>query len=225
MKRKNETHDVKAEDITVVLGAEDLSKSFERGRVTVGVKSIHVHPDWNIYSDSYDGDIALLVLETEVQFGAKVQPICLSTPQSPSAQLNEGILIGYQKTEGVNKANKLTLKFKGYHSCIKQNENLLSYLSARTFCAGSGDEGDDFDAGSGSGLYVFYNNRFYLRGTTSASLLHKKLDSVSTYGIFADTLEYCGWIQSGGLNKYAQCSENGKFLKFLFLFSYSIILF
>jgi len=214
LKGKGEAHDVKAEDITVVLGAEDLSKSFEKGRVPVGVKSIKVHPDWNIYSDSYDGDIALLVLEAEVQFSATVQPICLSTPQSLSAHVNKGILIGFQKTEGVNKANKLTLPIKGYHSCIKQNDNLQSYLSARTFCAGSGDEEDDFDAGSGSGLYVFYNDRFYLRGTTSASLLHKKLDSVRTYGVFVDTTEYCGWIQSGGLDKYAQCTENGKFLNF-----------
>ena len=82
-----------------MLGAYDLLKTSEKGRVTAGVKYIHIHPDWNIDNDSYDGDIALLLLDTEVQYSATVQPICLSKPKSPVAQATEGIFVGYGKTE------------------------------------------------------------------------------------------------------------------------------
>ncbi|KAL7049595.1 hypothetical protein ACKWTF_003783 [Chironomus riparius] len=208
IKNKGESQVLKPEDISVVLGAQDLSKAFEKGRITVGVKSIQVHPDWNIDSDSYDGDIALLTLDVDIQLSATIQPICLSKPQPLVTQEIEGFVVGFQKVEGPNNAKKLKVQIKDYHNCVKDNDNLKSYLSARTICGGSDNANDDFEASSGSGLYVFHDNRAYLRGITSASSLNKKLYSVETYGIFADTAEYCGWIQSGGINKYAQCKEN-----------------
>ncbi|XP_070497560.1 chymotrypsin-like protease CTRL-1 [Chironomus tepperi] len=206
--QKGDSNDLNPEQLSVVLGAHDLSKSYENGRVTVGVKSIHVHPDWNSDSDIYDGDVALLVLETEVQFSDTIQPVCLSTPQSTSSQKTEGIVAGYQKTEGVNHAKKLTVSIKSYRNCFRENRNLKSFLTSRSICGYSKANSEDFEAGSGSGFYVFDNNRFYLRGITSASSLNGKLESVKTYGIFADTLKYCGWIQSGGKDIYAQCTDN-----------------
>lgn len=195
----------------MVLGVQDLSKSFEKGRITVGVKSINVHPDYNVEIDSYDSDVALLILETEVQFSATIQPVCLSKPQTSSSLITEGIIVGFRKIEGTKNAGKLAVPIKNYHDCVRENDNLRAYLSARSLCANPNDKIEDFEAASGSGLYVIYNNRFYLRGITSASSLNKKIDSVSAYGIFADIVEYCGWIQSDGINKYAQCRENGNY--------------
>jgi hypothetical protein len=200
---------LKPDELTVVLGAQDLSKSFEKGRVNVGVKSIHVHPDWNSDSDIYEGDIALLILEPEVEFSGTIQPICLSKPQSLSMQKVEGTVVGFQKVEGQNNAMKLKVSINSYHKCIK-DENLKSFLSARTLCGASDNQSIDFEASSGSGLYVLHNNQFFLRGITSASNLNKKIDSVRDYGIFSHIVDYCGWIQSGGINKYAQCTENGE---------------
>lgn len=212
IQQKGEPQDINIDELSVVLGAQDLLKVLERGRVIVGVKFIHVHPDWNIYVDSYDGDIALLELDADVQFSTLIQPICLAKPLSEVNQMTDGVVVGYQKTEGQNTAKKLTIPFKNFHSCVKENDSLRSYLSARTLCGSSDNDDGDFEAGSGSGLYIFYNNRFYLRGITSASSLNKKLLSATTYGIFGETAEYCGWIQSGGLNKFAQCTETGKIL-------------
>lgn len=142
-----------------------------------------------------------------------------------SAQVTEGIVVGFRKIEGTNNAGKLTVPIKSYHDCVKENDNLRVYLSARSLCASPNDEKENFEAASGSGLYVFYNNRFYLRGATSASSLNDKIDSVSAYGIFADIVEYCGWIQSGGINKYAQCLENGSYNFLLIVFRLAKILF
>ncbi|XP_070497629.1 CLIP domain-containing serine protease B4-like [Chironomus tepperi] len=209
IKGKGGFHDIQPDEISVVLGALDLSNTYEKGRVVVGVESIQVHPDWNIDIESYEGDIALLTLETEIQFSPTIQRICLSRPNTEMAQATEGIVIGYGKTEdgkSSNIAKKLIVPIKSYHQCVKEHDRLKVFLSARTFCGGPGDGRGICDGDSGSGLYVLHDNRFYLRGTASASTLDS-LNScnVNTFAVFVDTTDYCGWIQSGGTNKYARC--------------------
>ena len=84
-------------------------------------------------------------------------------------------------------------------------------MTARTFCGGPGDGRGICVGDSGSGLYVLYNNRYYLRGIASAAAATNVNDcDINTFSVFTDAKDFCGWIQSGGLNKYAQCTENGK---------------
>ncbi|XP_070497608.1 trypsin-5-like [Chironomus tepperi] len=212
IRQKGGTHEYKADQITVVLGALDILKTHEKGRVTVGVESIQVHPDWNTDDDNYDGDIALLILDTEVQYSPTIQPICLSKPQSIAAQATEGIVIGYGLTEDKktsNIAKKLKVPIKNYRKCGKEHNRLKPLLTARTFCGGPGDGRGICQGDSGSGLYVLHNKQFYLRGTASASSLDTLGEcDVKSFAVFVDTTDYCGWIQSDGTNKYAQCTEN-----------------
>ena len=130
------------------------------------------------------------------------------------AQATEGIVIGFGKTETgttSNIAKKIVAPIKSFHDCVKEKQNLKPFLTARTFCGGPGDGRGVCEGDSGSGFYVFHENRYYLRGITSASTLNSVNEcDVNTLAIFVDATDYCGWIQSGGLNKYAQCSENGK---------------
>jgi len=73
-----------------------LTNPFETGRITADVKGIHIHPDWNTLTTSYDADIAILELVNEVEFSDYIQPICLAEPGSVAALETLGYVIGYE---------------------------------------------------------------------------------------------------------------------------------
>jgi len=209
MKGKHNSHELKPGDISVLLGVHDISRSNEKGRVTSNVETIRVHSDWNVEVDSYDADIAILILEKEVQFNSYIQPICLDGKQSKISKSIGGVAVGFGKTETghvSNIAKKLDVPIMDYHKCSKKKDILQYLLSSRTFCGGPGDGRGVCEGDSGSGLFIAHNNRFYLRGITSASTVNSVNEcDVNTFSVFTDATNFCGWIRSGGLVEHAIC--------------------
>lgn len=68
-----------AEDVIVLLGAYNIDSKIERGVQQKDVAEIYVHPDWKIFNDKYDADIAIFVLNGTVWFTDYIRPVCLPT--------------------------------------------------------------------------------------------------------------------------------------------------
>ncbi|XP_070499055.1 chymotrypsin-like protease CTRL-1 [Chironomus tepperi] len=190
-------------DVVVTIGAHDL-KMRERHRITVAVKSIRVHPDWNPLLQSYDADIAVLELVKSVQYTDYIQPICLIEPNSPISSLTDGEVVGFGKSEKANHetiAQRINTPIQSNEKCIKsgQHESLVSH---RAFCGGSANGTGVCLGDSGSGLFVFKNGKFYLRGIVSASLRGSLYGcNVNTYAVFTDVIKFHSWVKSGGVHE------------------------
>lgn len=82
------------EYLSAVLGQNNLSDSDENEAKTVDVWEIILHPDWNINSEKYDADLAVVVLKEPVVFNANIQPICL--PESSYEEVTgSGPVVGW----------------------------------------------------------------------------------------------------------------------------------
>lgn len=60
-------------------GKHNLDDNYEAGYQKAGSRRFIVHDDWNINDQAYDADIAIVVLDRQIQFTDNVRPICLWT--------------------------------------------------------------------------------------------------------------------------------------------------
>lgn len=189
-----------ARDFNVLIGAFDLDNKLEAGRSVATVKSIHIHPDWDLSSDSFDADLAVLVLANEVSYGSYVQPICLLNPQSSAASIDTGIVAGYGKSEDESKIHEKVPKMMKVpihenSDCFLQYPGLAQLSSRRTFCAGYANGTGVCSGDGGSGLMVNYAGAFYLRGLVSSSLFdYPKGCDVNAYAVYTDMLNFYDWL-------------------------------
>ncbi|XP_070501603.1 serine protease gd-like [Chironomus tepperi] len=193
-----------AGEIIVQLGTYDLGKKVEVGRAFHAVQSINVHPDWNTLTESFDADIAVLVLEREAAFSELIQPICLVQDTSAIA----GVVVGYGKSEDETKIHEKIPKMieTPIHSnkdCFMDNQALAALSSGRTFCGGLGRGVGVCNGDSGSGLFVTDGTTYYLRGVVSSSLKRISYEcNVDTYSIFTDVIKYIDWIYRASITRF-----------------------
>ena len=208
MNEKQDAYKFTTCDFSVLLGVHDLSKSDEEGRISVNVNDINIHSDWDVNSDSYDADIAVLELAEEVTFNKFVRPICVPDVESGVAGSSIGTVTGFGKTEvGVisNVAKKLEIPIYNFKNCTKYSSDHRSLVSHRTFCGGTADGRGVCDGDSGGGVYVKHNRAYYLRGLVSSSLMNVDLEcDVDRVAVFTDVPKFYGWIKSGGLDVHAE---------------------
>lgn len=163
-----------------------------------------MHPDWNPNIESFDADIAVLVLANDVAFSATVQPICLTKSQA----ITNGFVVGYGKSEDTTKAHEnipKILKTPIYKNddCFLKNYLLATLSSKRTFCGGTGTGTGVCSGDSGSGLIVFDKNAYYLRGIVSSSLFNQQRQcDVNTYSIFTNVAYYVDWIYGIQISRF-----------------------
>lgn len=189
----------------MILGAYNLSTSFEPGRITAAVKEIKTHPDWNQNVPDFDADIAVLELENEIVYSNIIRPICISGYTMEIYSISRGIVAGFGRSEFSameSVARKLNLPIQNYHDC--SNDSRISFLmSSRTICGGDSNGSGVCDGDSGSGLIVFHEGFFYLRGIISVSRLNEfNQCNVDMPSVFTDALKFDDWIKSGGADDY-----------------------
>lgn len=66
-----------ANKLIVRLGRFDLKAANEIGSVKRRVRRIDINPNWDILSDRWDADIAILFMAKRVFFSYTIKPICL----------------------------------------------------------------------------------------------------------------------------------------------------
>jgi secreted trypsin-like serine protease len=159
-----------------------------------------MHPDWNTLTESFDADIAVLVLESNVAFSRYIQPVCLLSSSSNLAAADSGVVVGYGKSEDETKIHEnipkmLSSQIHSNPHCFLDNRALARISSGRTFCGGPGRGIGVCRGDSGGGLYVTDGNAYYLRGIVSSSLIGGQYGcDVDTYSVFTDILKFINWI-------------------------------
>jgi hypothetical protein len=118
-------------------------ESTEAGSIKTNVSDICIHPDWNIYSDNFDADIAIILLESFIEFSDRIIPICLPPQVDVTVEQKEdlmGVVIGYGRSENaaVHEVvpKKIEIPTVSQQNCFFMDDNLASLSSNRTFCAG-----------------------------------------------------------------------------------------
>lgn len=200
LRDKRSYTEIKADQFFVLLGSYDLNKSNEIGRAYFAVQSTNIHPNWNAFAETFDADIAVLVLADAVTYTKYIQPICVTAANSIVTRISSGVVVGYGKSQDQTKVHEnipkiINMPIQRNEDCFLKNHVLARFSSQRTFCAGTGNGIGVCNGDSGGGLIVNYNGIFYLRGIVSASLfnLDRSCD-VNTFSIFTDALNFIDWI-------------------------------
>ncbi|KAG4066426.1 hypothetical protein HA402_007062 [Bradysia odoriphaga] len=190
------------DEITVRLGAYNLTDRSEKDAVNRNVAQILLHPNWNVVEDKYDADIAILVLNETLYFSDHIRPICMP-PRKFLIEGLKGTVVGWGKTEngtaeGIPK--KIDVTALNDEVCYETDDGIASFASERSFCGESsgspneGDSGGGFFAVAGSGWVQFGTVSFIRPKGTGNNLnvaLYMKLSSLRDW--IADKVE-----QSGG---------------------------
>ena len=138
LRNKHSLDQKRADEFIVLLGIHDLKKFHEVGKISVAIKSINIHPEWNSSTTQFDADIAVLVLEEQITFNKFIQPICLI--QSNIPLISTGIVIGYGKSEDITKVHEnvpkiIDMPIHDNEDCFLKNYLFANISSKRTFCA------------------------------------------------------------------------------------------
>lgn len=119
-----------------IIGKTDLNDSNEQDFKKMKLLEIMVHPSWNTDLKSYEGDIAIAILN-KISFNAKVQPICLPS-SGDLLNLNvKGSVAGWGDHE-MRKSTSV-LSYTELHAidrkiCIKADELFSYVMSYGAFC-------------------------------------------------------------------------------------------
>lgn len=170
-----------------------------RGRSSVDVDSIEIHSDWNIHTESFDADVAILTLTDNVIFNRYIQPICLINSNTQISRNTKGLSVSYGRTgydeDDKNVLNKIEVPIvNNNEDCFYTNHYLMQLSSARTFCAGSRNGTGVCTGDAGNGLFVIHDNTFYLRGIVSSSLTTGSGCDLQNYAVFTNVPSFYGWI-------------------------------
>ncbi|XP_058818626.1 polyserase-2-like [Topomyia yanbarensis] len=158
------------------------------------------------YDDiTFEDDIALLKLYTEITYSSHVQPICLwPGDRSLKKIVNQiGYIAGWGLDEnfGLPKdLNEATMPIVSKKDCIDSDPDHYSkvFHEAKTFCAGYGNGTAAGPGDSGGGMFLRVGNHWVLRGIVSNGKTDPNtLKVISTsYLVLMDAAYYIDWIRS-----------------------------
>jgi secreted trypsin-like serine protease len=191
-----------------LLGVYNLNNSIEIGRTPYAIQSVNIHPEWSIHSESFDADIAVLVVETEVIYNKYIQPACVIYPNTNEVTITKGLVVGFGQSEDTTKVHEnipkvLEMPIHKNEDCFFEHKALLSISSKRTFCAGTGHGIGVCRGDSGGGLYVFQYGAYALRGIVSSSLIGGPYGcDVDAYSVFTDVINYIDWINEIPISRF-----------------------
>jgi secreted trypsin-like serine protease len=171
------------------------------------VNDIMIHENWDFNSNSLDGDLALLLLNEEVDLSHRfiVGVVCLP-PSSSSPFIGKGTMSGWGVSEwsianniGHSMTpNDLDLPAVTNEQCTDANDRFHDLVSDRTFCAGFINQGKSACQGdSGGGLLEFDKTArsFNLAGIVSGTLYNPMGEcEINTYTVFTDVAKFVDWI-------------------------------
>jgi hypothetical protein len=165
------------------------------------VRKTHIHPNWH---EGLDNDIAVLVLVQEVEFSDRIQPICQIDSTFNLTYFTNGIIVGYGSDKNLDHGYKIIPRLvnapiHNRNICLKKNPYLNRVLNELTFCAGEDTGVGVCENDAGSGLYVIYGNKFYLRGIVPENFQDTKCIS-NQYSVFVDVLNFKVWINNININ-------------------------
>merc|ERR1712141_133905 len=200
--------------VTAAHCLEDISKSLDNIEIKFGkikakrkvepneqvkkIKKIHRHPQYN--EITYDSDIAIIELESPVEFTDFVIPICLPHDESDFKLLvvkSYVVVIGWGATR--KNKNKWSKRLKEVRiQIINQSEckRKMTYpVTDNMFCAGTGGHGDACEGDSGGPISMknAETNKHVLLGIVSWGL---DCEDPNYYGVYTRLYNYLSWVHS-----------------------------
>lgn len=177
---------------------------------------IIIHDGWNPSIKSFDADIAVIITDDDVLTSKLIKPICLwesrtvpndvpaticSCESSADPNISEGYIAGWGSSHDSEEhyrplPKELKVPIHDQLECFYDNPRLAEISSRRTFCGGSRNGKGPCYGDSGSGMFILYNNVFYLKGIVSSSLIDssRKCD-VSNLAVYTNVFKYTEWIK------------------------------
>lgn len=137
------TKTYRTDEVVLNLGRYSLIDWSEVGSVSTNVEQIIIHSDYKKQRDSYDADIAILVMTKRVDFNEFVRPACLWPGPSNIQEIvgKKGVVVGWGKDgtnhEVSNIPKKVDVPIVDSLTCVQTSEALSQAVSNRTFCAGT----------------------------------------------------------------------------------------
>lgn len=186
--------------VVALIGAHDIDDPYEIERVAKTLSDVIVHEEWNPLAERYDADIAILILETKVQFTTYIQPVCLGSSETPLL-VEDAIVAGWGKSNDKRNFEPIPkyikIRIQNNEDCFLAESELAKISSKRTLCAGSSNGAGVCLGDSGGGLFVNDGGYFYLQGIVSASQISTLGDSctITTNAVYTKVLEFKSWIQ------------------------------
>ncbi|XP_070596615.1 transmembrane protease serine 12-like [Erythrolamprus reginae] len=181
---------------TVVIGLHQIGKDYSH-TIRRRIKAIHIHP--NFVKETYDNDIAVIILVRSIKFNDYVHPICLPTT---NLSINEEAPCyitgwGYKREKGdisiiLQEAQIKIIPRKRCNKLTWYNQS----ITLNMICAGFPYGGIDSCQGDSGGPLACYlpTAKFYLIGITSFG---HGCGRQRFPGVYAKTINYIRWI-----NKY-----------------------
>ena len=137
----------------------------EESQLRIGAENIYIHP--NFTRATYDNDIALIKLRTEVKLGKFVRTVCLPEKQEGDLAIPRkyGLVTGWGATKALKIGQVLTDTYRysnilQYSSFMIQQDQICQrstshrFNSSVTFCAGDGKGRQDTCTGDSGGPFV-----------------------------------------------------------------------
>ncbi|XP_055308234.1 serine protease gd-like [Sitodiplosis mosellana] len=165
------TKNYRAQEVVLYLGRYSLIDWSEVGSIATNVDQIIIHTDYKRQRESFDADIAILVMTKQIEFNEFVRPACLwpGTVGIQEIEGKNGVVVGWGKdgTDRVvsNIPKKVNLPIVNSITCVQTSESLSKAVSNRTFCAGTLNGDGPCHGDSGGGLTHYHNDRWTLRGS------------------------------------------------------------
>lgn len=109
------------------------------------------------------------------------------------------MVVGFESTDNGEIAKTprvLDTPITGYHKCAEEQKykNLLSH---RNICGGKADGTGVCNGDGGSGLLVFKNGTYFLRGIVAASLFNNVNScDFNAYSVFTDAVKFYSWMKN-----------------------------
>lgn len=148
-------------DIVLYLGRYSLTDWSEVGSIASNVDEIILHSDYKRNHDSYDADIAILIMTKQIEFNEFVRPVCLwpATNGIQDVEGKMGTVVGWGKEANnvvSNIPKKVELPIVNSITCVQTSESLSKAISNRTFCAGTLDGNGPCHGDSGK-IFIFHH--------------------------------------------------------------------
>lgn len=215
IQNKGVTDPLKSHEVLILLGKYNLSDSSEREAQLRHPSEIIIHPHWNISSEKYDADIAVLHLKIKAELSESVAVICLWSRNlwEDRDENIQGTVVGWGASEHTN---YLDHEEVSYHVPVRRVPTVECYLndylfakisSNRTFCAGGQKENSGPCSGdSGGGFYVRVDGLWYIIGIVSGSFLNRdRLCDLRRNTIYTDINSFKPWIEERLENHLQDC--------------------
>ena len=195
---------IPVERVTAYLGKFNLSSPDDSKITTSSVFNVFIHPDWDTQNESFDADIAVVVLDEIIEFNDFIQPACLPTTDEVSGT---GAVVGFTKNPnhlisfGFFETTIMKLEVLAMNSshCSAIVPRLSRFSSKKMFCGHYNDH-REIPCIDDSGFF-FASDRpkspVIVKGIVSTSLLDRSRNicHVSEFTGYTNVGSFIEWIE------------------------------